>query len=50
MVVSGDEVTRLGMATAEQVFSGAGNRANVAIGRAVKLVLWNVGASLPGER
>jgi hypothetical protein len=48
VVVSGDEVGRLGMATAEMVFSGAGNRANVAIGRTVKLVLWNVGGSLPG--
>lgn len=49
VIVSGEEVRRLGMGTAESVFSGAGNRANVAVGRAVKLVLWNVGASLPGE-
>ena len=48
-IVSGDDVSRLGMATAEQVFSGGGNRANVAIGRAIKLVLWNVGAAFPGE-
>ncbi len=49
VIVSGDEVRRLAMATTEMVFSGAGNRANVAIGRTVKLVLWNVGASFPGE-
>ena len=49
VIVSGDEVQELGMATAEQVFSGGGNRANVAIGRAVKLVLWNVGGTFPGE-
>jgi len=49
VIVSGDEVSRLDMATSEQVFSGAGNRANVAIGRAVKLVLWNVGGTFPGE-
>ncbi len=49
VIVSGDEVGRLGMATGETVFSGGGNRANVAIGRAVKLVLWNVGAQFVGE-
>ena len=49
VVVSGDDVQRLEMAHAEAVFSGGGNRANVAIGRAVKLVLWNVGGSFIGE-
>lgn len=49
VVVSGDAVRRLGMTSAEQVFSGGANRANLAIGRAVKLVLWNVGGSFPGE-
>lgn len=49
VIVSGDEVERLGMATTEAVFSGGGNRANVAIGRAVKLVLWNVGGQSIGE-
>ena len=49
VVVSGDEVGRLGMATAESVFSGGGNRANVAVGRTVTLLLWNVGAAFPGE-
>ena len=49
VIVSGDEVNRLDMASAEMVFSGAGNRANVAIGRAIKLVLWNLGGTFPGE-
>lgn len=49
VIVSGDEVERLGLATTESVFSGGGNRANVAIGRTIKLVVWNVGAALPGE-
>ncbi|GJM38235.1 MAG: hypothetical protein DHS20C19_16020 [Acidimicrobiales bacterium] len=49
VIVSGDEVTRLGMATEESVFGGGGSRANAAIGRAVKLVLWNTGGARPGE-
>ncbi|HUP72115.1 MAG TPA: hypothetical protein VM282_03625 [Acidimicrobiales bacterium] len=49
VIVSGDAVRQLGMAHAESVFSGGGSRANAAIGRAIRLVLWNVGGSLPGE-
>jgi len=49
VIVSGDAVTRLGLATAESVFSGGGCRANVAIGRAVRLVTWNVGGGRPGR-
>ena len=37
------------MATAESVFSGGGARANAAIGRAVRLALWNLGGTFPGE-
>ncbi|HEX7094329.1 MAG TPA: hypothetical protein VF183_00500 [Acidimicrobiales bacterium] len=48
-IVSGPIAHELGMATAESVFSGGGSRASVAIGRAVRLVLWNVGGSVPGE-
>jgi hypothetical protein len=47
VIVSGAAVDRLGMATAESVFSGGGCRANVAIGRAIKLTLWNVGGGRP---
>jgi hypothetical protein len=48
-IVSGPAGQALGMATAESVFSGGGSRANLAIGRAIRLILWNVGGSLPGE-
>jgi hypothetical protein len=47
VIVSGRAVTELAMATAESVFNGGGARANVAIGRAVRLVLWNVGGGHP---
>ena len=49
VIVSGSAVQRLAMATAESVMSGGGVRANVAIGRAVKLVIWNVGGGRPRE-
>lgn len=48
-IVSGPRAHELGMATAESVFSGGGSRASLAIGRAVRLTLWNVGGSVPGE-
>jgi hypothetical protein len=48
-IVSGPLAHRVGMATAESVFSGGGSRASASIGRAVRLVLWNVGGSVPGE-
>jgi hypothetical protein len=47
VIVSGRAVAELAMATAESVFNGGGARANVAIGRAVRLVLWNVGGGHP---
>ena len=49
VVVSGDAVAQLGMSTAESVFSGGGSRANAAIGRTIKLLIWNAGAARPGE-
>ena len=49
VIVSGPAVERLGMAHAEAVFSGGGAHANAAIGRAVKLLLWNAGGATPGE-
>jgi hypothetical protein len=49
VIVSGSAVTRLGMATQESVFSGGGARANMAIGRAVRLVLWNLGGGYPRQ-
>lgn len=49
VIVSGPVVGRLDMAHTESVFSGGGAHANAAIGRAVKLLLWNAGAATPGE-
>jgi hypothetical protein len=49
VIVGGPVVERLGMATAESVFSGGGARANAVIGRAVRLALWNLGGTVPGE-
>ena len=49
VIVSGPLVEELGMASAESVFSGGGVRANVSIGRAVRLALWNLGGTFPGE-
>ena len=49
VIVSGSAVERLEMAHAESVFSGGGAHANAAIGRAVKLLLWNTGGASPGE-
>src|SRR5580692_1982718 len=47
-IISGPAVARLGLWTEECVFGGGGNRANVAIGRAIRLLLWNVGGGYPG--
>lgn len=49
IVVSGPCVEALGIAHAESVFGASGSRASHAIGRAVRLVLWNSGGALPGE-
>ena len=49
VLVSGPIVSELEMATGESVFNGGGARANLAIGRAVRLVLWNLGGAHPRE-
>ena len=49
VIVSGRAVNDLAMATGESLFSGGGARANLAIGRAIKLVLWNLGGAHPRE-
>ena len=49
VIVSGPVVHELGMATAESVFSGGGSRASAAIGRTIKLLIWNAGGAVPGE-
>jgi hypothetical protein len=49
VIVSGRAVDDLGMATRESLFNGGGSRANLAIGRAVRLVTWNLGGARPRE-
>lgn len=49
VIVSGEAVRALGMATRESIFSGGGARANLAIGRAIRLVSWNLGDAKPRE-
>lgn len=46
-IVSGSVVAELGMETRESVFNGGGARANLAIGRALRLVSWNLGGAYP---
>ncbi|HLY81945.1 MAG TPA: hypothetical protein VKQ71_03115 [Acidimicrobiales bacterium] len=47
VIVSGRAVTDLQMETRESVFNGGGARANMAIGRAIRLVTWNLGGAYP---
>jgi len=46
-IVSGAAVRALSMETRESVFNGGGARANLAIGRAIRLVTWNLGGAKP---
>lgn len=48
-IVSGDTARKVGMVSTESVFSGGGTRAGAAVGRTIRLVLWNVGGAVPGE-
>jgi hypothetical protein len=47
VIVGGRAVDDLSMSSGESLFSGGGARANVAIGRAIKLILWNIGGAHP---
>lgn len=49
VIISGQAVAELGMETRESVFSGGGARANLAIGRALRLSFWNLGGARPRE-
>ena len=49
VIVSGPVVRKLGFNFSEGAFAGTGHRANSAIGRAVRLVLWNIGLGRPGQ-
>ncbi|MGZ5127202.1 MAG: hypothetical protein ACXWC1_30885, partial [Burkholderiales bacterium] len=48
-VVTGPVVRKLGFHTREWIFGPNGGRANAAIGRAVRLILWNIGRAHPGK-
>lgn len=48
VVVSGPAVKQLGFHYKENAFGGA-SRANAAVGRAVRLILWNLGGARPGQ-
>ena len=48
-VVTGGIVKQLGFHTREWIFGPNGARANATIGRAVRLILWNIGRAHPGK-
>lgn len=48
-VVTGPVVGKLGFHTREWIFGPNGARANATIGRAVRLILWNIGRAHPGK-
>jgi hypothetical protein len=48
-LVTGPVVERLGFHTREWIFGPNGGRANAAIGRAIRLILWNIGRAHPGK-
>ena len=48
-ILSGPVVDELGLRYRDGVFGGNGGRASATIGRAIRLVLWNVGQGRPGE-
>jgi hypothetical protein len=48
VIVSGPVVRRLGFHYRENAFGG-GSRASATVGRAIRLILWNLGGARPGE-
>ena len=48
-IISGPVVKQLGFNYADGAFTGTGHRANSTIGRAIRLILWNVGYGRPGK-
>lgn len=47
VIVSGRAVRTLEMETRESLFNGGGARANLVIGRAIRLIVWNLGGAHP---
>ena len=48
-IVSGPMVKQLGFNFGAGPFGGSGHRANATIGRAIRLILWNIGYGRPGQ-
>ena len=48
-IVSGPVVKQLGFNYGAGAFTGTGHRANATIGRAIRLILWNIGYGRPGQ-
>lgn len=48
-IVTGPVVSALKFHTREWIFGPNGGRANAAIGRAIRLILWNIGRAQPGK-
>jgi len=48
-LVSGPVVEKLGFHTREWIFGPNGGRANATIGRAIRLIQWNIGRAHPGK-
>lgn len=47
-IVTGPIVKELGFNAGDGVFGG-GSRSNAAVGRAIRLIMWNIGGAFPGE-
>src|SRR5439155_26423259 len=48
-IISGPVVKQLGFNYGAGAFTGTGHRANATIGRAIRLILWNIGYGRPGQ-
>ncbi len=48
-IISGPVVKKLGFNYGEGAFTGTGHRPNSTIGRAIRLILWNIGLGRPGQ-
>ena len=48
-IISGPVVKQLGFNYGAGAFTGTGHRPNSTIGRAIRLILWNIGYARPGQ-
>lgn len=48
-IVCGPLVEEMGFAIGECAFGGGGSRASATVGRAIRLILWNIGGGRPGD-